>query len=68
MPMRKWTGLLRNWKMRDDSRQDDKRNREQVAAILNKSAVTLAPVNSVKSEDLDRIDAAYRVLEVGGAQ
>ena len=66
VPMRKWTGLLGNWKMRDDSMQDDKRQREQVAAILNKPSVTLVPVNSAKLEDLDRMDAAYRALEVGG--
>ena len=66
--MRSWTHMLRTWKVSDDSRQDEKRQREQVSAILNKPAVTLVPVNSAKSEDLDRIDAAYRVLEVGGAQ
>ncbi len=66
--MRSWTHMLRTWKVSDDSRQDEKRQREQVSAILNKPAVTVVPVNSAKSEDLDRIDAAYRHLEVGGGR
>lgn len=66
--MRRWQGLLRNWKVTDDTRQDQKRQREQVSAILNAPAVELVSVNTARAEDLSRIDAAYRNLEVGGAQ
>lgn len=66
VPMRRWQGLLRNWKVTDDSRQDHKRQREQASAILNAPAVTVAPVNSANAEELSLIDAAYSKL-MGGA-